>query len=222
MIGGTMRRIKILILMSAVAIIMAACTKNTDSTITLLGKEDYIDAIINVIPTDLINEFDTRFGIQRGNIPPNIEGEFVLTPKKRVYSSLSKTMWPLDIMEPDMKVKFDKQNNRVAEMYHYEQYLNKIDTIYVMGKDNRFTAYYIENRLYDYGIYDVKIKRGVLFTGRIENDGISYFRYACIIMDVDNSSNGAIDTYPVGTFFIYEDGDGIARREDWYEEEGVK
>ena len=219
-IGKVMNRIKLLILMAVAAVIMVGCTTNENTTIVLLGEEEYFNEIINVIPSNLINEFDLRFGIQKGNLPPNVEGEFVMSPKKRVYSTLNKTEWPLDIQEPDVCLKFENQNNRVAKFKNYEEFVTSVDTIYVMGKDDRFTAYYIEDRLFDYGIYEVKIKRGVIYGGRVTDDGIKFLKYANVIMDVQNDSNGAIETYPVGTFFIYEDGsyNGLAERKDWYNE----
>ena len=219
-IGKVMNRIKLLILMAVAAVMMAGCTKNDDTTIVLLGEEEYFNEIIKVIPSDLINEFDSRFGVQKGNLPPNVEGEFVMAPKKRVYSSLSKTVWPLDIQEPNVYLKFESQNNRIAKFKHYEEFITSVDTIYVMGKDDRFTAYYVEDKLFDYGIYEVKMKRGIIYSGRVTEDGIKYLKYANIIMDVQDDSNGVIETYPVGTFFIYEDGsnNGLAERKDWYNE----
>ena len=219
-IGKVMNRIKLLILMAVAAIIMAGCTKNDDTTIVLLGEEEYFNEIIKVIPSDLINEFDSRFGVQKGNLPPNVEGEFVMAPKKRVYSSLSKTVWPLDIQEPNVYLKFESQNNRIAKFKHYEEFITSVDTIYVIGKDDRFTAYYVEDKLFDYGIYEVKMKRGIIYSGRVTEDGIKYLKYANIIMDVQDDSHGVIETYPVGTFFIYEDGsnNGLAERKDWYNE----
>lgn len=215
-----MNTIKLLILMAVAAVMMAGCTKNDDTTIVILGEEEYFNEIIKVIPSDLINEFDSRFGVQKGNLPPNVEGEFVMAPKKRVYSSLSKTVWPLDIQEPNVYLKFESQNNRIAKFKHYEEFITSVDTIYVMGKDDRFTAYYVEDKLFDYGIYEVKMKRGIIYSGRVTEDGIKYLKYANIIMDVQDDSHGVIETYPVGTFFIYEDGsnNGLAERKDWYNE----
>ena len=219
-IGKVMNTIKLLILMAVAAVMMAGCTKNDDTTIVILGEEEYFNEIIKVIPSDLINEFDSRFGVQKGNLPPNVEGEFVMAPKKRVYSSLSKTVWPLDIQEPNVYLKFESQNNRIAKFKHYEEFITSVDTIYVMGKDVRFTAYYVEDKLFDYGIYEVKMKRGIIYSGRVTEDGIKYLKYANIIMDVQDDSHGVIETYPVGTFFIYEDGsnNGLAERKDWYNE----
>lgn len=212
-----MKRLKLFLLMAVVAVMVASCTENDKTTIVLLGEEEYFNEIIKVIPKDLINEFDLRFGVQKGNLPPNVEGEFVMAPKKRVYSTLSKTVWPLDVQEPNLYLKFEDQNNRVAKFKNYEEFVTPVDTIYIMGKDDRFTAYYIENKLFDYGIYEVKMKRGIIYGGRVTEDGIKYLKYANVIMDIQDDSNGAIETYPVGTFFIYEDGsyEGLAERKDW-------
>ena len=67
-------------------------------------------------------------------------------------------------------------------------------------------------------MYKVNIKRGVIYSGRISDEGIKYLQYASVIMDVENNSHGFIDTYPVGSYFIYEDGsyEGLAERKEWY------
>lgn len=212
-----MKRLKVFILMAVATIMMVGCTENDKTTIVILGEEEYFNEIKKVIPKDLINEFDMRFGLQTGNLPPNVEGEYVMAPKKRVYSTLSTVEWDTAVHEPNLYLKFEDQNNRVAKFKNYEEFVTSVDTIYIMGKDDRFTAYYIEDKKFDYGIYEVKIKRGIIYGGRVTEDGIKYLTYANVIMDVQDDSNGAIETYPVGTFFIYEDGsyEGLAKRKDW-------
>ena len=224
-----MKSIKTTVIIILSSFMLWGCTKNNVSTMTLLGEEEYVvdydryfNSIINAIPANYRQEFNQRLRIFDGNIPPKVEGEFIFTPKQRVYSNVKNQNWPLNVLEPDVKLKFVDQHNRVATLYHYEQYLTETDTIYLKGDAERFTAYYIETKDFDYGMNKVIIKRGIIYSGRVNEDGIKYLQYASVIMDVKDSSHGLVDTYPVGTFFIYEDGDGIARREDWYEEEGVK
>ena len=206
--------------MALAVLLMTNCTKNEDSTIILLGEEQYIDEIINVIPDSLIGVFTQYVKIHKGYIPPNIQGEYAFTPKERVYTNAT-TPWPLEVVERDVMLKFSEQHNRKATFLHYEQIRTETDTVYVIGHDSYFSVYYQENVLLDYGLYEVKIKRGIIYSGRLMSDGIRNLFYASIIMDVDDESNGtgAYLTQPVGTFFIYKDGDGVAEKYDWYEDE---
>ena len=51
--------------------------------------------------------------------------------------------------------------------------------------------------------------------GKVTADGLSDFRYATIIMESEDDSNGLIGQYDNGSYFIYKDGDGIAKNEVW-------
>ena len=51
--------------------------------------------------------------------------------------------------------------------------------------------------------------------GQVIEDGLKDFRYATIIMKSEDDSNGLIAQYPQGSYFIYKDGDGLAKRELW-------
>ena len=67
----------------------------------------------------------------------------------------------------------------------------------------------------DYGFGEVKYKRGIIYSGRMKKNGIGTLAYASIIMEVEDYTNGHVDTYPVGSFFLYEDGDGLAEEIEW-------
>jgi hypothetical protein len=51
--------------------------------------------------------------------------------------------------------------------------------------------------------------------GQVTSDGLSDFRYATVIMETEDDSNGIFTQYPPGSYFIYKDGDGVARNEEW-------
>lgn len=214
-----MRRIKrtafVLVAMMMSALLTTSCTKNDETTITLLGQEKYIDDIIDVIPDTLLTVFNNNFRIHRGYIPPNVEGAYRFSPKKRKISSVPQQYWPLSTIEPDVDFKFEDQHNRMATFSHYEELTTKTDTVYVIGHDTYFTTYYIEDINLDYGFGEVKYKRGIIYSGRMKKNGIGTLAYASIIMEVEDYTNGHVDTYPVGSFFLYEDGDGLAEEIEW-------
>lgn len=213
-----MRKISLFIV-SLAALFMVSCTKNNDTTLTFLGEEEYVEDIVKVIPQNVRDVFKKRFGeIYTGDKPPKIEGEFLFAPKKRDTSNVSPNVWPVDVYEPNVYLKFMNQHNKVVTFIHNEQTETVTDTVYVMGHDSYFTVYYTENKKMDYGIYDVRVKRGIIYKGRITDDGIRNLRYASVIMDVVDSSNGALNLYPAGSFFLYYDKDKISERYNWYYE----
>lgn len=191
--------------------VLFACTKNDDSTIILLGTESYVEQITDAIPDSLRNVFEQQFGaIPRGYVPPNIEGSFVVAPKQRCYSNV--TNWPLSVIEPNMYLTFSNQHNSVAEIMLAETNETITDTVYVIGHDNEFTVYYQENKVIDLVENQAEVKRGILIKGKMTEQGIQDFYFANIIMDVKGDTYGVLAKK--GQFFIYKDGDGLAKKEE--------
>lgn len=189
----------------------SACTKNDSSTIVLLGTESYVDDILDIIPDSLITVFDNYFGeIPRGYVPPKIEGKFVVAPKQRYYSSVSN--WPLSVLEPNMSLHFTNQHNSVVELNLAEATETFTDTVNVLGHDQSFTVYYQESKEVFVGNEDILVKRGIIITGTMCSEGIMDIVFANIIMDVEGDTEDIY--FKPGHFFIYKDGDGLAREED--------
>ena len=196
----------------------ASCTKNDDTTIVLIGEERYIDDILTVIPDSLKPVFDGVFGnIPEGPVPPKIEGSYVVDPKQRVSTNVA--TWPLTVIEPNVYLKFSEQHNGVVTMDLNESTEQMTDTVFVMGRNNDFTVYFIENKSYDVPFnaqsFHVRVKRGVIMKGTASSDGLSNFKIASIIMEAEDDSHGILGQYPPGSFFVYRDGNGLAENFEW-------
>lgn len=205
-------------LLVAGGLMLSSCTKNDDNTIVLIGTEYYIDDILSVIPDSLQTRFFAEFGsIPEGPVPPKIEGSYVMNPKQRVSSNVAG--WPLQTVEPNMYLRFTRQHNGIAEMDLNEATETKTDTVFVCGNGSAFAVYFIENKAYEMEIdgytYHVSVKRGIVMKGKVTDAGLSDFRYATILMKSEDDSHGLISQYPNGSYFIYKDGDGLAKNEDW-------
>ena len=202
------------------SLILGSCTKNDANTIVLIGTEYYIDDIITVVPESLQTRFFVEFGsIPEGPVPPKVEGSYVMNPKQRVSSNLNEIDWPLQVFEPNMYLRFSKQHNGIVRMELNEATNTRTDTVFVCGNGSAFAVYFIENKKYELAlndqIYHAKMERGIVMKGQVTADGLSDFCYATIIMKSEDDSNGIITQYPQGTYFIYKDGDGIAKNEEW-------
>lgn len=205
-------------LLVAGGMMLSSCTKNDDNTIALIGTEYYIDDILSVIPDSLQTRFFAEFGsIPEGPVPPKIEGSYVMNPKQRVSSNVAG--WPLQTVEPNMYLRFTKQHNGIAEMDLNEATETKTDTVFVCGNGSAFAVYFIENKVYEMEIdghtYHVSVERGIVMKGKVTDAGLSDFRYATILMKSEDDSHDLISQYPNGSYFIYKDGDGLAKNEDW-------
>lgn len=201
-----------------VGMMFASCTKNDDNTIVLIGDELYIDDILTVIPDTLRPAFDGVFGtIPAGPVPPNIEGSYVVDPKYRISTNV--TDWPLSVIEPNVYLRFSDQNNGVVTMDLNEATEQMTDTVFVMGRDKDFTVYFVENKAYDMPYsgqtFQVRIKRGIIMKGTVTPDGLANFAIASIIIDAKDNSEGQLDQYSPGSFFIYRDGNALAENFEW-------
>lgn len=205
-------------LFAAGGLLLSSCTKNDEGTIVVIGTENYIDDILTVIPDSLQTQFMARFGeIPRGAVPPKIEGSYVVDPKTRIDTNVDNL--PLQIVEPNTYLRFDRQHNGIAVMDLNESTEQITDTVFVMGNGNKFTVYFIENKSYVMPFngqsFQVWMKRGIIIRGQVTADGLADFRLASIIMKAEDNSNGVLSQYAPGSYFIYKDGDGTASNFDW-------
>ena len=196
----------------------ASCTKNDETTIVLIGEELYIDDILTVIPDTLKPAFDAVFGtIPEGPVPPKIEGSYVVDPKQRVSTNVD--IWPLTVVEPNVYLKFSEQHNGVVTMDLNEATEQMTDTVFVMGHNNDFTIYFVEDKSYDVPFgeqsFHVRVKRGIIMKGTVASNGLSDFKIASIIMEAEDDSHGVIGQYAPGSFFVYRDGNGLAENFEW-------
>jgi hypothetical protein len=205
-------------LLLSCGIALSSCTKNDESTITLIGTEYYIDDILSVVPDSLETKFFSVFGsIPSGAIPPKIEGGFVMSPKQRLCSNMSE--WPLATVEPNVFMRFAGQHNGIVAMDLNEATETLTDTVFVQGGGNSFVVYFIEDKDYELELdnhtYQVRTKRGVVMKGKVTDNGFTDFRYATIVMEAEDNTGGLIEQYPRGSYFIYKDGDGTVERQEW-------
>lgn len=205
-----MNIIKTSIFVIVLSFIIHSCTTNDDTTVILLGKENYVEEVNKIIPDTLLDVFESYFGtINTGYIPPNIEGTYILNPKKRVYSNIS-TGWPLDVVEPELKLTISEQHNRVCIM-EIDEYVSTVtDTAYISGYDNFFTVYLTERKALVYSGCETDITRNIICKGEITPNGIKNLHIATVILDVEDDSHGNIVQYNEGDFFIYKDADSFS------------
>ena len=192
-------------------VLLPACTKNEDSTVVLLGTENYVETILEAIPDTLRTTFEQQFGeIPQGYVPPKIEGRFVFGPKQRCHSNAP--YWPLNVVEPNVSLCFSNQHNSVVELNLAEATETFTDTVYVVGYGKKFTVYYQESKPLTVDDDAVVLKRGILIKGEMCDEGIRNLYFANIVMDVVGNTETAL--VEPGQYFIYKDGDGMARKEE--------
>ena len=192
---------------------LSSCTKNEDTTVALIGEEYYIDDILSVVSDAA---FWSDFGsINRGAIPPDVQGSYLVSPMQRVASNLA--VWPLQVVEPNAFMRFSKQHNGIVVMDLNDATEQRTDTVFVMGKDNDFTVYFVEDKNYEVPLngqnHHVNLQRGVVVCGTVTADGLSNFRVVFLVLKAESDAQ---DLAPDrGSYFIYKDGNGLAENYDW-------
>jgi hypothetical protein len=207
-----------LIIAVNVLLAMTQCKKESvaGDSVILLGTESYVRKLAEMIPVEWQDDFFTYYGeIPQGYIPPNIEGEYVISPKQFVYSNF------IDLFDNlDMHLKITDQHNRVAIVDFYEGETIHTDTAYIMGSGPNFSLYFEEKRKLDFYGDITTVKRVVLFTGEKTPEGIKGLRFGSIILNANEGVNPFVGSFVPGWFFIYRDKDGLAENCQWFGQKG--
>lgn len=197
---------------------MVQCKKESTAgdSIILIGTENYVKKLSEIIPEEWQDDFSTHYGeMPQGYIPPNIEGEYAISPKQFVYSNF------VDLSDDlDMYLKVTDQHNRVATVEFYEGETLHTDTAYIMGSGQSFSLYFVEKRTLDFYGNLSTVDRVVIITGEKVPEGIRKLRFGIMILDTREASNPFVGTFTPGWFFIYKDQDGLAENCHWFDQRG--
>ncbi len=217
-----------------IGFISSSCTKvsSNGKTFVPIGEEmiDVEELFSQVKPSfdevrnkmGIVNQQNATSSCYEDLIPPKLDGSYVMNQTMLVESNMENTQIPAFMS--DVTMSFMGQHNSIATIEFTESSITqKTDPVYIIGNDNGFTAYFIENKEYDQAYngqtYHVKIKRGIIMCGSVTaaglsgvSDGHAKFRYASIILNWENDPAFGLPQFEPGTYFIYEEGDGLAEK----------
>lgn len=208
-------RLIYLICCAFVVIMFMSCSKKTydEESIILLGTESYVVPLNNFIPDSLKVTFPNNIGeIPSGYIPPNIEGEYVISQKEFCHSNFINLFDKLD-----MHLRISKQHNRVAKVEFDEGGTVVTDTAFIMGKDQLFTLYFYEQKNMAFYGNSFRVDRCVVITGEKTDTGIKNLMFGNVILDAKQGENPFIGNFIPGWYFIYKDKDGLSENCDWFD-----
>lgn len=194
--------------------VLSSCIKeNLGKTVALIGTEDYVRDINSLIPDTLQGKFEAMFqGIPTGAVPVSIavpdsvpEDAYVVHANLLVKTNLYNVTSP--IAYPDVYMRFSKQHNGIVVVELAESTEQRTDTAYVMGNNNDFTVYFVEDKVVSTNSH---VKRGVILCGTWAQGGLSNFRMAFVVLESEGNQ-----AQTPGTYYFYKDGDGLAERCVW-------
>lgn len=226
----------------ALAALLSGCLKDDpqEGTIVLMGTESYVDSIKGVIhDTTLLKVLtDTSLmqmslaDLPKGNMPPDVQGEFVLSPKELIYYNNYPVMDGDSICfrfggdGNDSGFYPNGQHNRVTPCdYEENGMLGHVDVAYLMGSGNAFTAYFelTYEHIDEIPGVDYDMTRGYVIIGEMSRDGeainnarVAYVNIAMKVnynnIAVSGVHNAFIEAME-GYVFVYK---GTVLRRKWY------
>ena len=191
---------------------LPSCLKKDDTTILINNPQD-IPLITGFLPSDLLAQFGEQ-NVHFGDQPPVIDMEFVSRHEYVSVTTSAPSFPPPGTVSPIAHYhKINQQYLQIAEylsMSSEEAYCNVISPVYLTGHGNDFTVYYHESPQ-----TDGSPEHAVLFSGTLTADGVKNFMYGYKILRY-NDSVVPITAYPVNTIFVFKDRDGLAEKNNWY------
>jgi hypothetical protein len=175
------------------------------------GEYSRID---NVIPPEIRNQMDPYITIYDGNTPPNIEGEYLLSPDELVFDS--ENDFEIGHIFADLYFKFYNQNMHSNTLDYKEKqgYSESIGTgAFISGSGNNFSVFFNTEGIGHKEDYDINYKTALVISGTKDEQGIRNLEYAFVM--VDKSSDPKPYFIPVGAFRVFKDGDNISSYVTW-------
>lgn len=197
------------------AVVITGCSKNTQEryTIVLLGPEPYVVPLSEYLSEDIADDFKNNYGdMPTGYIPPDIEGQYLISPKTFCYSNFINLS-----DDQDMHLRVTNQHNRIATVELDDRGIVKTDTAFIMGNAQYFTMYFVETREMDFYSNVSQVERCVIVSGEKTDLGIKDLKFGTIILKTSQGSNPYIGNFNVGSYFIYKDGNNLAENCDWFD-----
>lgn len=183
------------------ALLAAGCLKEpTEGTIVLMGTEEEVKPLESVIPDTLVKFLGDNIAMHQkpvvppaGNMPPNVEGEYVLAPMS-LFAFNHREPLPDD----SLFFRFSSQHNRLVLCDIYEKSHERATApeTFLMGNGKNFTAYFTvtyECQPIAGDDLSYTLTRGYLITGTVTSQGIDDAIVAClnISVDIDPSETSA-------------------------------
>lgn len=172
----------------------------------------------SVLPAELVDVVGEYFTIYGGDDPAPVVGQFVSSPHALIATSVDPTYVFPDSVEVynDRYICFERTSNGLVNFYG-KQWDNEYNAFYEevyrdlnsVGSGDNFTCYYLTEG-YPNGMYALQ---STIFSG-IWNDtlgGLKDFQVAVILLETSGNPN----LYPVNSYRILGDFDGLAENNNW-------
>ena len=186
---------------------------NGTQYLTLTGSSEK-KRIDHVIPPEYKDELDPYITIYEGANPPNIEGIYLMSPDELKYDATFQ--FEIGHVFSDMYLHFYNQdmiNNTIDYQEKQSKSEGTGEGCFISGEDNKFTVYFNVDEVTHYSKYEIYVKKAVIISGILTDDGIKDLEYGFIFVEKSDDP----DKYLInpGDFRIIKDGDGMGSKTTW-------
>ena len=174
------------------------------------------DPIQNVVPPDILDELDDYIPIYEGINPPNVEGQYVMSPEILIYDSGHTYSAGKEFA--DLYFQFYNQDMENNTLDYREAQSSSTGTgtgAFISGDGETFSVFFNTESENVYSDYTVYTKRALILSGILTPQGIKDLKRAFVM--VDKSSDPKHHVMDVGEFRILEDGDGLCSITNYFQ-----
>lgn len=185
---------------------------NGTQYLTLVGSSEK-KRIDHVIPPEYKEPMEPYITIYEGANPPNIEGVFIMTPVRLFYDSTYD--YDIGYEFSDMYFRFFNQdmiNNTLDYQEKQGKSEGKGTGCFISGEGDKFTVYFDIDETY-YGSHTIYLKRALIISGILTENGIKNCEYAFVV--TDKSDDPDKELINPGDFRVVKDGDGLSKYTSW-------
>lgn len=169
-----------------------------------------------VIPDDIRDQMDPYIHIYDGANPPNIEGDYLMSPVMLYYDSETGKGLEANKKYMDTYLRFTNQDMRQNTIDYQEKEGTRISEgkgAFISGEGNKFSVFFnVESVNYEDG-YNIYTKEALVISGIKTESGIKDLEYAFVIVEKNNDIYHEL--MDVGDFRVVIDGDYMSYYSPW-------
>ena len=168
-----------------------------------------------IIPEEVLEQIEKHMPIFDGSNPPNIEGEYLVSPWVLTYDV--ENQFEVGHTFNDLYLKLYNQD-MVNNTLDYIERQSSSDAIgtgsFISGDGTHFTVYFTVEGISRFTNYDINWKEALMISGTKIDSGIGNFFYGFVMLEKsDDPERKLVD---VGHYRVIKDKDGTSPYYNWY------
>lgn len=171
--------------------------------------------INQVVPERLLDEIEEYIPVFYGINPPNVEGQYVMSPEELIYDSTYG--YDPGYVFSDLYFQFLNQD-MVNNSLDYKEKQGESSGLgtgaFISGEGDHFSVFFNTDKTAVFSDYTVYYKTALVLSGTKTKDGIKDMYRAFVVVEKSDDPNNHI--IPVDAIRILKDGDGLCSTTNYF------